>query len=149
MLKTYEDMIYTELMSLSIKPKSNLTRTDTEIFMQLPKKLNQKNNSRLPKINTKNSIPSAKGPNSQAANLPQLNYLDNIDIRRHKYIISKQLDMAMKILDAVKKKKAELNKKRLNQRYQSFNEEEELEKVNNLFKAYEMWKANWNKFINS
>lgn len=115
MLKTYEDMLYYELMSIN-KDKNlnnNLERTKTEFFKNLPRKEHLK----LPEINTK----LGKKENTRESLMS--------DVNKNKYSCSKQLEKAMKIYDGIKIFKGEHT---TNQKYY---------KKNQLLAAFKSWNS--------
>ncbi|RNA36407.1 hypothetical protein BpHYR1_027714, partial [Brachionus plicatilis] len=117
LLKTYEDMIYYEL--LSINPDKNLNksleRTKTEFFKSLPKKEELK----LPEIK-----------NKHMSDIKENNKSLMSELNKKKYSCTKQLEKAMKIYDGIKKFKGEHT---TNQNYY---------KKNQLLAAYKSWKSN-------
>jgi hypothetical protein len=109
MLKAYEDLLYHDI--LSINPKliaPVLTRTKTEAFIKLPNK--------FPSSNESTPTPSSK---EDAA---------SIELKKHKYYVSKQLERAMKIKDLVNESKK--NPENLN----------DYTKITNLLRKYQNWK---------
>lgn len=118
MLKAYEDMLYFELLTIFPQPniKSSLSRTNTEIFLHLPRKSTE--NKKL------SVLPQIKQTNQNQ------NLIDNLnsDENKLKFCVSKELEKAMKIYDEIKKQKGQLTTT-----CQTY-------KINNLIGAYDLWK---------
>ena len=137
MLKTYEDMIYYDLMSIYPETKANkLERMKTEIFKRVPRKFSSKN--KLPDIN--------KSPLVVLPNIPKKEVLsmntskssendNNHQLNKHKYMVSRQLESAMKISDVVRKAKGQ------------FVPCADRIKTKNPLIEYNHWKTNWNNYI--
>ena len=125
MLKTYEDMIYSDLLTLypQLAATVSLLRTDTNDFKNFPIKFNSTQSQKnFPYINVE--LKSKK----------KLIELENIEIINHKNNISKQLDMAMKIYDAIQLKKGTLTT--LPNNINFTNEKK-------IVKAFVNWKNDW------
>jgi hypothetical protein len=153
MLKTYEDMIYYDLISIYPETKpTKLERMKTEIFKRVPRKLTDPSGSNIsaenedrielpeiPQIIVPNKLANTK--NKTAASLPPIitrekqieNEKDKLN--KHKYTISRQLDLAMSISDVCKKAKGQ------------FVPNSDNLKTKNPLNEYNNWKANWNNYI--
>jgi hypothetical protein len=153
MLKTYEDMIYYDLISIYPETKpAKLERMKTEIFKRVPRKLTDPSGinisaenedhielPEIPKIIVPNKLVNTK--NKTVANLPPIitreKQIENEKekLNKHKYTISRQLDLAMKISDVCKKAKGQ------------FVPNSDNLKTKNPLNEYNNWKANWNNYI--
>ena len=122
MLKTYEDMLYQDLAT--IYPSTYLTRNNTQLFMNLPSKLQSNQSVKLPQISPRKNKKHDKGDLFDNGD-------DSEEAKSHKYAVSQHLEKAMKISDVIKRKKGELTTTDPNVR------------INNLVTAYENWKTKW------
>lgn len=138
MLKTYEDMIYFDL--LSIYPNLKLSRTNTEFFKNVPRKFSSRRKvNKLPEIQNK---PQPKASIKSNKLDVQKSFLTEVRVRensvgKHKYTISRQLESAMKISDIVKEAKGE---------YVPSVAVNNL-KSDNIISDFENWKKNWNSVL--
>ena len=154
MLKTYEDMIYNDLISIYPETKpANLERMKTEVFKRVPRKLanvneissNEANENAiklpevpLPKAIVPNKLSSLKNKtdNTLPVIIAKEKPLGEKDkVNKHKYTISRQLDLAMKISDVCKKAKGQ------------FVPCGDSLKTKNPLNEYNNWKTNWNNYI--
>lgn len=154
MLKTYEDMIYYDLISIYPETKpSNLERMKTEVFKKVPRKLttfNEISSSEAnineiklpevpaPKLIVPNKLTNFKNKtdNTLPVIITKENTLgENDKLNKHKYTISRQLESAMKISDVCKKAKGQ------------FVPLGDSLKSKNPLNEYNNWKTNWNNYI--
>lgn len=116
MLKTYEDMLYYELISFNKDKNLNksLERTKTEFFKNLPRKEDLK-------------LPDIKNKLGKKENVKESLMSDE---NKKKYSCSKQLEKAMKIYDGIRIFRGEHT---TNQNYYNKNQ---------LLAAFKSWKSN-------